>query len=344
MVMALISMPACISTAPDCSLEEVFCAGLVTDLHKISDKGFNQSAWEGLQQAKTDGLVTWIDYIESTDYRDYEKNITLFAKLGYDVILTVGDGPSNDTRIAALEFTEVYFIGVDQYQAWAIDADSTNDIPNLSGLVFPEDQAGFLAGALAAMVSATGKVGAVCAGDVYPHIWRFGEGYRAGAAYIEPTIEVQVVYHNDASDELSFHDPEWGAITAGGMIETGVDVVFGVGAETGEGAIDESAGKGVFVIGAETDKYLTQPIAAPRLLTSVMKLITPGLIDLLQAAKDARAEISAFPAGNYYGRVGAAPFHDLDTVVADEIKVRLEEIRLMLLNGELQTGVPASKP
>jgi basic membrane protein A len=241
LVVAAMLMPACTPTAPDCTKPEVFCVGMVTDVGKIDDKSFNQSAWEGLQQAKTDKVADWVQYIETTDAKDYAKNIATFADAGYDAIITVGFNLGEATAAAAIAYPAIYFIGVDQFQAWPYDTDTTNDIANLSGLNFPEDQAGFLVGALAAMMTQTGKIGSVCGTDAVPPVWRFGEGYRAGAAYIDPAVEVYVVYHSDVGFDKTFTDPEWGATTADSMIANGADVIFGAGGKTGNGAVVEAA-------------------------------------------------------------------------------------------------------
>ena len=105
----------------------------------------------------------------------------------------------------------------------------------------------------------------------------------------------------------AFIDPEWGAATAISMIEEGTDVVFGCGSLTGNGAIIAAAQAGAFAIGVDTDQYLTLPAAAPRMLTSAVKLITPGVFKLIKLSKD-----GGFPSGNYLGDVTYAPYHDLE--------------------------------
>lgn len=343
LVLAALVMPACTPTAPDCTKPEVFCVGMVTDVGKIDDKSFNQSAWEGLQQSKADKVADWVQYIETTDAKDYDKNIATFADAGYDVIVTVGFALGEATYAAAVKYPNTYFIGVDQFQSWPYDDDPANDLTNYAGLNFPEDQAGFLVGALAAMMTQTGKIGSICGTDAVPPVWRFGEGYRAGAAYIDPTVEVYVVYHSDVGFDKTFVDPEWGAATADTMIANGADVIFGAGGKTGNGAVVEAAQKGVYAIGVDTDQYYTLPEAAPKLLSSAMKLITPGVAELIDLAKKAQGG-AAFPAGNYSGKAGYAPYHDLEDEVPAAVKTRMEEINAMLLSGQLQTGVPPVKP
>ena len=85
----------------DCFREDVFCAGLVTDTLGIDDHGMNQDTWAGLEEAKANGLVDRIEYIESVDTRDYEKNIAYFAEKGYDVIITTGIGMRDETLRSA---------------------------------------------------------------------------------------------------------------------------------------------------------------------------------------------------------------------------------------------------
>ena len=158
-------------TAADCSKEEVFCVGLVTDVGKVNDKSFNQSAWEGALKSQTDGVADLVQFIETSDAKDYAKNIAQFGDAGYDVIVTVGFALGEATVAAAATYPDIKFIGVDQFQAWEYDTDTANDVANVTGLGFPEDQAGFLVGALAAMMSESHKIGAVCGTDVVPPVW-----------------------------------------------------------------------------------------------------------------------------------------------------------------------------
>jgi basic membrane protein A len=85
----------------DCGEATAFCVGVVTDLGKVDDKSFNQSAWEGAKAgaAKASGFAK---YIETTDSKDYAKNIALFADKGYNVIVTVGFLMGDATAAAAV--------------------------------------------------------------------------------------------------------------------------------------------------------------------------------------------------------------------------------------------------
>jgi basic membrane protein A len=330
MVLAACAPTAAAPTKPDCSKPETFCVGLVTDVGKIDDKSFNQSTWEGAKQAEKD-LGAVVNYIETTDSKDYDKNIATFANENYDVIVTVGFALGEATTAEAKKFPNIKFIGVDQAQS--------ETVPNLAGEIFPEDQAGYLVGALAAMMSKSGKIGAVLGTDAVPAVWRYGEGYRAGAKSIKPDIEINIVYHNDVGFDKTFSDPEWGKTTTTSMIDKGVDVVFGAGGKTGNGALLGAAEKNTYAIGVDTDQYLTVPEAQKVLLTSAMKLLTPGTFNLVKLAKDGK-----FPAGNFVGEAGYAPYHDLDSKVPADVKTKMEAIAKGLKDGSIVTNVAAAKP
>jgi basic membrane protein A len=298
--------------------------GLVTDVGKIDDKSFNQSAWEGVQQTKKD-LGAEVKFVETTDPKDYAKNIEQFATAKYNVIVTVGFGLGEATVAAAKKYPNIKFIGVDQFQA--------ETLPNLSGLIFDEDKAGYLAGALAAQMSKSGTIGQVLGTDVVPPVVKFGKGYEAGAKSIKADIKVLTWYHPGGLAK-GFTDPEEGKKQALQMISQGADVIFGAGGGTGNGALLGCAEKNVLAIGVDTDQYLTLPQAQKVLLSSAMKLITPGVFDLAKAAKD-----GSFKGGNAIGNVGLAPFHDLDSQVPAPVKQKLQEIDKGLKDGSVKTNV-----
>jgi basic membrane protein A len=327
-----VAVPACAPATIDCASEEVFCVGLVTDIGKINDKSFNQSAWEGVKLAQKE-LGAQAQYIETANSKDYTKNIAAFGDIHYDVVVTVGYSLGDATSAAAAKYPDTDFIGVDQFQSEPVEG--------VAGLNFPEDQAGFLVGALAAMMSKNHKVGAVCGPDAVPAVWRFGEGYKAGAAYADElqdtSTEVYVLYHS--YDDKAFVDPAWGTETATSMIAQGADVVFGCGSVTGNSAIITAAQADAYAIGVDSDQYLTLPEAAPRMLSSALKLITPGVFELLKLSRE-----GAFPSGNYYGDVGYAPFHDLENEVPGDVKAEMENIKAGLLDGSIQTDVLPMKP
>ena len=183
------------------------------------------------------------------------------------------------------------------------------------------------------MLTETNTIAAVLGTDLVPPVVAFKVGYENGAAYVNPDINLISTFHPGGLD-VAFTDPEWGASTAAQAIGQGADVIFGAGGKTGNGALIEVAGNaGLYCIGVDSDQWETVPEAHACLVTSAMKLITPGVFDLAKLSQEGN-----FPAGNFVGDVGLAPFHDFDGTVSDEIKTTLEEINAGLQDGSIETG------
>jgi basic membrane protein A and related proteins len=297
--------------------------GLVTDVGKVDDKSFNQSAWEGAQAAATE-LGVKSEYIESSDQKDYAPNIQQLIDKGATTIVTVGFALGEETAKAATANPTIKFIGVDQFQA--------AEIANYAGLIFPEDQAGYMAGALAGLVTKSNKIAAVLGTDTVPPVKKFGEGFRNGIKAVNPGAEVFVTYHEPNN---AFGDPAWGATTAKQAIDNGADVVFGAGGATGNGALAEVAkASGVLCIGVDTDQYFTVPEAQPCLVTSAMKNIKDGVITLAKAAAD-----GSMKGGNFQGTVGLAPSHDQAAAISADVQAKLDTIVADVLSGKTDPGV-----
>ena len=328
LMITTILLAACRTAAPteaDCPKAEVLCVGLVTGLDGIDDKFFNQTAWEGVLKAQTEKVADWVRYIETVDAKDYDKNIATFAEAGYDIIVTVGSNLGEATTTTAKSFPNILFIGVDQSQ--------DEIFPNLVGLVFHEDQSGFLAGALAAQMTKTNTIAVVLGSNTVPSVVALKEGYEAGAKYINPKINTIATYYPGDS-EAAFTDPRWGASTAAQAIQNSADVILVASGRTGNGALIEVASHpGLYCIGVDTDQWETVPNAHPCLISSAMKLVTPGVFDLIKLAKD-----GTFPTGNYFGASGLAPFHDFDSVIPQAVKDKISQITSGLSGGSINTG------
>lgn len=307
----------------------MFCAGLVTASGSVTE-GSNQEAWLGLQDAKAGKLVDRIDFIETVDPRDRAKNIAALAEGGYDVILTVGLAISEETTAAAQKHPNTLFIGVEQPQE--------KKYQNLAGLVFHEEQSGFLAGALAAMVTQTDRVAAVCEAKFVDAMRRYCDGFQAGARYVKPEVHVDVIYREGATEDL-FNDPDWGRTTAVQLVDQGADVLFAAGGETADAALKAASDEGAYVIGSETDVYLRLADIRPRLVTSAINDIRSGVRELMRWAKQGQ-----FPSGDFFGQINLAPFHEFERQIPQTTLDRLNEIQRGLENKSIQVEVPYQSP
>lgn len=311
-----------------CADPETFCVGLVLEGGVVDDGAFNEAAWEGVRDGAiaTDGVAT---YLESTGADSYAANLNDLGSRGYDVVVASGVGQPEATVNAATAHPQTRFIGISQ--------DMSDGPANAIGLIFRDDEAGYLAGYLAGLMTQTGTVGAVLGSESVVPLKRFGEGYRLGALAARPDATVVMSYNNDSAD--SFNDPEWGAAAAAGQLDEGADVIFGAGGTTGIAALEAvaqspGAGTALFCIGIDVDQYLTVPQARPCLLSSAEKLIREGVSTLIS---DIHAGVDVGQIVE--GEVGLAPYYDMESRVPESVKQQMEQIQAGLSDGSIATGV-----
>jgi basic membrane protein A len=267
-------------------------------------------------------------YIETTDTKDYAANMGQFTDKGYDVIVTVGFLMAEATVTAAKANPNTKFIGVDQFQG--------EEVANVTGLIFPEDQAGYGAGYLAGLMTKTNKIGSVLGLEIAP-VQLFAKGFEAGAKAANANVAVTTVYHPPADN--AFGDPVWGAAEAKKQLAQGADIIFGAGGGTGNGALieiakAEGAGTSIFCIGVDTDQWFTVPEAQPCLITSAVKGLTEGTTDLVKKAFD-----GSIAGGNFVGSAGIADYHDFASVVPMDVQEKVAGVVAGLKDGSIKTGV-----
>jgi basic membrane protein A len=322
-LLALLVLAGCAAQAKDCALVHVRCAGLVTNFGSV-EEGISHDAWLALEDARSASLLDRVDFIETVDTRDREANIVALAAGGYDIIITAGAGMMEETLAVAARFPALYFVGVQQYP------ELQRAPGNYATLVFHEEQSGFLAGAVAGLITQSGRVAAVCEVEFIDSIHRTCGGFRLGAVYVNPAIKVDVSYRS-GPEELLFLDRTWGMETATLSVERGADVVFAVGEETAAAALEAAADRGVMVIGAETDQYMHMPELRAALVASATLDIRGGLIAMLQETVEGR-----FRAGQHWGEVHLVSFREFDSRLPPADRIRLTEITEDLRAGAIR--------
>lgn len=306
---------------------------LVTDLGRVNDGTFNQFAHEGAVAAEEEFDLEY-DFIETQAETDYEANIQTCIDEGKEAVITVGFLIADATFAAAEANPDVFFIGVDQFV--------TEGPSNYVGIQFREDQSGFLAGALAALVAESvdsDTVAGVYGIDI-PPVKKFRNGFEQGALYINPDINLLGVYIDD------FVAPDRGASAAEQFIGEGASVIFGAGGPTGTGGILAAAQQDVFVIGVDQDEWVTsfgegETPGSEFIISSAVKRVDVGVFDMIAALVE--GDMDAFPGGEVYlmdaalNGVGLADKHEAD--VDDEIYEQVDEVAQLLIDGEISTGV-----
>lgn len=322
---------------PTEAMVEPTCAhkiGFVTDVGKLNDQSFNESGWNGVLNAVDElGLAEeCYGYIETQDSADYRPNIDSFINEGADIIVTSGFAMGAATHQAGIDYPDIYFIGTDQTQT---DADFNPEmLPNVAGLIFHEDVSGFLAGALAGLMTESNTVGGVYGCPFIPPVARFEVGYYNGAHYANPDVTVLDVYHPGDLD-VCFVDPSWAADTANTLIDQGADVIFGAGGLTGNGALIAACNQGVNVIGVDVDQFNTLPEVQDCIMSSATKGLVADVTRLIISATD-----GTFPGGEVFGPAVLAPFHNFDSIIPQDVKDQLDQISADIDSGAIDPCAP----
>ncbi|MBE7549965.1 MAG: phosphate/phosphite/phosphonate ABC transporter substrate-binding protein [Anaerolineales bacterium] len=314
--------------------------GQVTDVGGIDDRGFNQLAWVGLQNAGKDfGLE--VQFLESQQQTDYEKNIGEFLGQGYNGIITVGFLLADATKVASEANPDVPFAIVD------FPSQTSGDM----GLLFAVEEPSFLAGYLAAAMSETGTV-CTYGGIKIPPVVAFMVGFEHGVMYYNEKngAEVQVLGWKtdpaaegggDGSFTGNFESLDDGRSFAENFFDEGCDIIFPVAGPVGLGSATAAQDRGFKVIGVDADLTQTNPDAKEVYLTSVLKKIDVAVYEAVKRMND-----GTFEGGTNYisttanGGVGLAPFYDYDDDVPQEVKDALAEIEKGLIDGSIKTGWP----
>lgn len=227
-----------------------------------------------------------------------------------------------------------------------VDAPVTRVAPNLTALQFRHDQAGFLAGALAGLMTRTNQVGGVY-GLETASIHDFRVGFENGVRTVNPVIAQDAAHRLLAAVEPAgarpFTDPDFGRRQALAQLARGADIIFAAGGETARQALVAAAGAGRWCIGAGEDAYRTVPLADACLLSSALTDVRAAVSAFLRDAARHRWPASgSVTFGLENGGAGLAPFHALDGQVPAAVRTRLASIRAQLLDGTLSTGAFAA--
>jgi basic membrane protein A len=239
---------------------ETLKVGMVTDVGGLNDHGFNHLAYVGLQQAQKRLGITF-RVAESRSPADYIPNLAAFARQGYDLVIGVGY-----TEIAAMgavskRFPDTRFAIVD-----VANQDLGGNPKNVLGLLFREEQVGYLAGYLAGLEAKRlpgQDVVSSVAGEKQPPVDRFVAGYQAGARKADPKVTPVNGYSQDFNDQSKCKAIALNQI-AGGSV-----AVFAVAGGCGLGALDAARERHVWGIGVDAD----QSFLGSHILTSATKKV-----------------------------------------------------------------------
>ena len=255
-------------TTPSTALK----VGLVADAGELNDNGFNELAYNGLKRAERElGIKGRV--VEANSAADYVPNMTTLARQGYDLIIGVGFAQGDAIAAAAKRFPDTNFAIVD------VDQASLKGKPaNVQGLLFREQQVGYLVGYLAALTARRAGAESISAvgGFKETPVDRYIAGYRAGADAAVPGTKVTWGYSQDWEDQAKCKEMALNQIAAGSK------VVFQVAGGCGLGALSAAQDERVWGIGVDAD----QSFLGPHVLTSALKGVDSAVFLTINALQD----------------------------------------------------------
>ena len=313
--------------------QENFLVCQITDNGSIASSPFLETAFIGLGKAENE-LGVRIAVLESNDQDQYEMNLNQFIDMNCNLIISVGYMLGDIT----IQFAESH----PDKKFSIIDFQENNDLPNLKNQVYQIDQASFLAGYLAAAMTETGKV-ATYGGMPIPPVEMFMDGFARGVLfYNERKAQNVQLIGWDINNRTgifvdSFDNFDIGVEMANEFISQNIDIIYPVAGSVGLGsaAIFMERGSGL-IIGVDSDWAISYPEFAPVILTSTIKRLDKTVFGLIEYSLTGN-----FSGENLIGNlenegVGLAPFHEFDSIVPEEIKVELQEIREQILSGAIE--------
>lgn len=293
--------------------KSVLNIGLILGSAGLGDKSFNDSAYKGLLEAQKTLNIRFETVTFSGTQSDIDA-LRLFAQKNYDLIIGIAFENQKNIETVAKEFPNIKFA--------AIDFEITGD--NIASVVYREQEADFLMGALAAMITKTRMVDVIGGMDI-PAIRRIISGFKQGAIYQDSTVQV----FTDIAG--TFSDPQVGYDLAINRFNDGVDVIHNAASKTGLGIIEAAREIGKYTTGTSGDQRYLAP---GYMIGNRPKRVDTAVQMLIDEVNDGTFKAGMRSLGLKENGLALGPFDD--TVVTAAMLTRLDEIKQKIISGEIQ--------
>jgi basic membrane protein A len=307
--------------------EEKLKIGMVTDIGGLNDRSFNESAYKGLKRAESE-LGVEIRAITSESNADYVPNLSTLARQQFDLVVAVGFLMAEATEKVAGSFPETNFAIIDSSQA------AMKSKPeNVAGLLFKENEAGYLVGYMAGLYTKDqggDQVISTVGGLKIPPVDAYIAGYQKGAKDANPKIETLNAYSEDFVDQAKCKE------LALNQIAEGSQVVFQVAGQCGLGALDAAKQRGMQGIGVDAD----QGYLGDHIMTSALKKIDEAVFATVEQVQE-----DAFPGGTdtiFDVKSGGVGYGEVNAE-GEKYTSQVDEQLAKIESGEL-SDIPAEVP
>jgi basic membrane protein A and related proteins len=287
--------------------------GLVTDIGGLNDRSFNALANKGLKDAQAQLGIEGRVLISKSN-ADYTPNLTTLAQQKYDLVISVGFLMAEATEKVAGKFPDTKFAIVD-----GSAAGMKSKPTNVEGLLFAEQEAGYLVGYLSGLyakdndVTTVGSIG----GQKIPPVDHYIAGYQAGAKKADPSIKTLNGYSQDFVDQAKCKE------IALDQISKGAKVVFQVAGQCGLGVLDAAKEKSVQGIGVDAD----QGYIGPQVFTSALKKVDVAVFNAIKGVQEDKYTGGQDVLNNVKsGGIGYGKLNSAAEKYADQIKKVQDDI------------------
>ena len=348
------------STSASAAARSDLAIGVITDLETENHRDFNELTVAGTQQGAAAIGAGPPPVIVPTSTELYAPLIQALVDQDFDVVVATGVNLVPATVAAAKANPKVWFIGVDH--APCIDAagaydpsskDCAGDIskllPNYIAINYAEDQAGYLAGIVAASATKSKTIGAIGGVSRCGPCVRYLQGYMLGAKSVDAGIKVETSFVSETDFDVGFADQAAGEAIAAKFLKDhpDVDVLFhaasltGAGNLTVKGVIDAACAAGITAIGVDVDQHQSYPASQGCILTSAEKRFSASISDSIVgiSAGTATGGLRSYDATN--GGIAVSAYYDAASRLPADIEGRIDAAIDGMKAGSVVTCPPA---
>jgi basic membrane protein A len=299
-----------------CGAAQAQQPAVIFDMGGKFDKSFNQAGYQGAEQWKKETGKNYLEFEISNDTQRVQA-IRRMAERGASPIISIGFAQASALHQVAKDFPKTQFAIID----------AKVDLPNVQSLLFKEHEGSYVVGAMAALVSKTGKVGFVGGMDI-PLIRKFQCGYEQGAKATNPKIEV--FSNMTGTTSTAWNDPTRGGELAKAQFAKGSDVVFAAAGGTGVGVYQAAKDAGKLAIGVDSNQNHLQP---GTMLTSMVKRVDVAVYNVLKGWKPGVSVL-----GLKEGGVDYAVDDNNAKLINPALKAKVDAVKADIIAGKIKVA------
>jgi basic membrane protein A and related proteins len=299
-----------------CGAAQAAQPAVIFDMGGKFDKSFNQAGYQGAEQWKKEAGKAYLEFEISNDTQRVQA-IRRMAEKGASPIISIGFAQASALQQVAKEFPKTQFAIID----------AKVDLPNVQSLLFKEHEGSYVVGAMAALVSKSGKVGFVGGMDI-PLIRKFQCGYEQGAKATSPKVEV--FSNMTGTTSSAWNDPTRGGELAKSQFAKGSDVVFAAAGGTGVGVYQAAKDAGKLAIGVDSNQNHLQP---GTMLTSMVKRVDVAVYNVLKAWKPGVSVL-----GLKEGGVDYAADENNAKLLTPALKAKVDAVKADIISGKIKVA------